>query len=367
MKSLVPVNVLTGFLGSAKTTQLNRLLRQPAFGQCAVLINEFGAVGIDHHLIERAEGDLVLLKSGCICCTIRGDLAEAIRRLHDRHECGEVPAYDRIVIETTGLADPMPVLATILHDRVLRHHYRAGNVLATVDSLNGAGQLEEYPESRKQAALADRLLLTKTDLCSADAVRTLRERLSEVNPAAEIIELGGGEPDADLLLGSDIFSADGKAVEVARCLRAAGALQYFPVHRGDSGLHRDIQSFVLTMPDEVEWAAFSLWLSLLLHRHGTRVLRIKGLLAVRGSAEPVVLHGVQQLIHPPSHLREWPSGTRASRIVFIVRGLSPQGVEDSLKAGAARRRLTFQPVRGGSKQSLPCGNTVQKTSVWGPP
>jgi G3E family GTPase len=333
MSESIPVNVLTGFLGSGKTTLLNRLLRQPAFGQCAVLVNEFGSVGIDHHLIERTEGDLVLLQSGCICCTIRGDLAAAMRSLHDRRERGELPRYDRIVIETTGLADPTPVLATVLHDRQLRHHHRAGNVLTTVDALHGAGQLEEHPESRKQAALADRLLLTKTDLCDADAVRVLRERLTLVNPAAEIVALSADEePDAELLLGNDVFSADGKAEEVARWLRAAGARRYFPVHGGASSLHRDIQSFVLTLPDEVDWAAFSLWLSLLLHRHGTRVLRVKGLLAVRGSAEPVVLHGVQQLIHPPSHLREWPPGPRTSRIVFIVRGMSAQAVEDSLRA-----------------------------------
>jgi G3E family GTPase len=328
----IPVNVLTGFLGSGKTSLLNRLLRAPAFANCAVLINEFGEVGIDHHLIDRVQGDVVLLRSGCICCTIRGDLAKAMRDLHSRRERGEVPAYTRLVIETTGLADPTPVLATVMHDSVLQHHYRPGNVLTTVDVLHGAGQLADHPECRKQAALADRLVLTKCDLAAPAQAEALRAQLAAINPGAEIVEAGAPDsvPDADLLLGQDVFDIDSKSAEVARWLRAAGRRQYFPVHGGDVNVHRDIHAFGLELAGDLDWTAFSIWLSLLLHRHGDKVLRLKGLLNVSGVAEPVVLHGVQQLIHPPSHLAAWPDEVRSSRLVFIVRGLEREAVERSL-------------------------------------
>lgn len=349
----IPVNVLTGFLGSGKTSLLNRLLRAPAFGNCAVLINEFGEVGIDHHLIDRVQGDLVLLRSGCICCTIRGDLAKAMRDLHSRRERGEVPAYTRLVIETTGLADPTPVLATVMHDSVLRHHYRPGNVLTTVDALHGAGQLADHPECRKQTALADRLVLTKCDLTAPAQAEALRAQLAAINPGAEIVEAGAPDsaPDADLLLGQDVFDIDSKSAEVARWLRAASRRQYFPVHGGDVNVHRDIHAFVLELAGDLDWTAFSVWLSLLLHRHGDKVLRLKGLLNVSGVAEPVVLHGVQQLIHPPTHLPAWPDDVRTSRLVFIVRGLECEAVERSL--------VDFQALLGTPERRIAAGQAVQ--------
>ena len=332
----LPVNVLTGFLGSGKTTLLNRLLRSPAFANCAVLVNEFGEVGIDHHLIESVEGDVVLLPSGCICCTIRGDLSAALRKLYDQRERGSVPPFTRVLIETTGLADPTPVLATVRHDAVLQHHFRLGNVITTVDVLHAAGQLARHAESRKQVALADRLVLTKADLAAPGVVESLSAELALLNPAAAIGLAGEAGEDAELLLGQDVFQAEGKSAEVGRWLRAAQARQYFPVHRGNPNLHGDIESFVLEPGAGIDWAVFSLWLSLLLHRHGRCVLRIKGLLQVEGADAPVVIHGVQQLMHPPEHLSRWPEGLHRSCVVFIVQGLEPARVLASWRAFHAR-------------------------------
>jgi G3E family GTPase len=344
MDHRLPVNILTGFLGSGKTTLLNRVLRDPAFAHCAVLINEFGEVGIDHHLVESVEGDVVLLHSGCICCTIRGDLSAAIRKLHEQRERGTIPAFTRLLIETTGLADPTPVLATVMHDPVLQHHFRPGNVIATVDAVHVSGQLEKYPESRKQIALADRLVLTKADLSTTGSVGSLIDALALLNPAAPVIVADARPLDSDALLGQDVFREAGKVEEVGRWLRAAKQRKYFPVHRGNPNLHGDIQSFVLEPGDSIDWAVFSLWLSLLLHRHGERVLRVKGLLNVEGAETPVAIHGVQQLMHPPQHLAHWPDGLRRSAVVFIAEGLEPARVTASWRGFLAR--LTDTAVNG---------------------
>ena len=265
-----------------------------------------------------------------------GDLSSAIRKLYEQRERGTIPAFTRLLIETTGLADPTPVLATVMHDPVLQHHFRPGNVIATVDAVHAAGQLERHPESRKQVALADRLVLTKTDLSSTGSVHSLTGALSVLNPAALIIVADSPLLDADALLGQDVFSESGKVEEVGRWLRAAEQRKYFPVHRGNPNMHGDIQAFVLEPGDSIDWAAFSLWLSLLLHRHGDRVLRVKGLLQVEGAETPVAIHGVQQLMHPPQHLAHWPDGVRRSAVVFIVEGLEPTRVMASWRGFLAR-------------------------------
>jgi len=334
MNERIPVNVLTGFLGSGKTSLLNRLLRDPLFHNCAVLINEFGDIGIDHHLVDRIDGDMVLLQSGCICCTIRGDLATAIRDLYERRERGEIPAFVRLVIETTGLADPVPVLSTVMYDRVLQHHFRVGNVVTTVDAVNGASNLGQYPECQKQVAVADRLVLTKLDISDAALLPDLQAQLAQVNPSAPCLELDAVRLDARAILGADVFDVASKTEEVAQWLQSTRQRNYLalpsaPRSGADANVHRDIVSFALDMPEALDWTVFSLWLSLLLHAHGEKILRVKGLLNVEGADAPVVVHGVQQLVHPPSHLDRWPTEDHGSRLVFIVHGLEPQHIQAS--------------------------------------
>ncbi|MCW5256478.1 GTP-binding protein [Verminephrobacter aporrectodeae subsp. tuberculatae] len=324
MDHRLPVNVLTGFLGSGKTSLLNRLLRDPAFANSAVLINEFGAVGIDHHLVEAVDGDLVLLASGCVCCTIRGDLRAALQRLLGR---AATAPFARLLIETTGLADPTPVLATVMHDPVLRQHLRAANVLTTVDAVHAQGQLQRHAQGRKQVAVADRLIVTKSELVRPGQLQSLLHTLAQLNPAALVCRTGAQALDVQALLGQDMFQETGKSEELGRWLDAARQRRYAPLPHG--GAQGAIASFLLEPGNHVDWLAFSLWLSLLLHRHGERVLRVKGLLHVDGAATPVAIHGVQQLMHPPQHLDRWPEGLRASCVVFIVQGLAPEQVQAS--------------------------------------
>jgi G3E family GTPase len=328
--AFTPVNLLTGFLGSGKTTLLKRMLSDPALGDTAVLINEFGEVGLDHHLVERIDETMVLLQSGCLCCTVRGELADAIRDLHSKRERGLVPPFRRLVIESTGLADPFPVLSTIKADPVLRHHFRPGNVITTVDGVNGAAELDTYIESNRQVAIADRLVVTKTDFADRDEIGSLVERLRRINPDAVLV---GSQDDLDVaeLLeprsptrGSLLQSESGFfCEEPAELFTAEGR-----AHRAA------IASCVLTVDEAVDWTAFGVWLTMLLNRHGERVLRVKGILNIAGEARPVAIHGVQHLVHTPVHLEAWPTEDRRSRIVFIVDGLDLELLKRSFAAFA---------------------------------
>jgi G3E family GTPase len=332
-RGLIPVNVITGFLGSGKTTLLRHLLAAPDFADCAVLINEFGEIGLDHRLIERVEGDLVLLQSGCICCTIRRDLSETIRALWGRRERGEVMPFGRLAIETTGLADPTPILATIMSEAVIRHHFRLGNVITTVDAVNSALQRARQPEWLKQAAIADRLIVTKTDLAEPAALDALEAELRGINPAAPLFLSANDPPAAGALLGEDLFDPSGKSAEVQRWLEAERVAEHAPAHRHDATRHEGgIVSFTVSFAEPVDWGAFGIWLGMLVASHGQEVLRFKGIIRVAGAETPVVVHAVQHLVHPPVHLDHWPGDDRLSRLIFIVRDLDPTLVRRSLAA-----------------------------------
>jgi G3E family GTPase len=291
-------------------------------------------VGLDHLLLDVVDTETVILQSGCVCCTIRGDLADAMRGLFSKRERGLISPFERLAIETTGLADPAPIVSTLMAEPVLRHHFRLANVVATVDAVNGAQHLDENPESVKQAAIADRLVLTKTDLAAPEVVTALRARLHALNPAAPLIDANAADFAPDELLASDVYDPLTRSAEVQTWLRAETANGERPLHaHGDRNRHdRDISTFCLTFEGALDWTAFGLWLTMLLHRHGQNVLRIKGILNVLEVATPVVVHGVQHVIHPPAHLDHWPSDDRRSRLVFIVRGLDRALIERSLAA-----------------------------------
>ncbi|RCS21772.1 GTP-binding protein [Phyllobacterium salinisoli] len=332
--AFTPVNLLTGFLGSGKTTLLSRLLKDPALGDAAVLINEFGEVGLDHHLVERLDDNMVLLQSGCLCCTVRGELADAIRDLHARRERGEIPPFRRIVVESTGLADPFPVLSTIKADPVLRHHFRPGNVITTVDAVNGLSQFDTYVESNRQAAIADRLVITKIDLAGEDACSDLIARLAVLNPDAPVVDACDGALDlAALVIEDDVpraatlQSSSGFYCDAQQSLPAAG--------RAHSA---DFRSLFIIVDQPVDWTAFGLWMTMLLNRHGDKVIRVKGILNIEGEETPVAIHGVQHLVHTPVHMQAWPGDDRRSKIVFIVDGLDGNLLKRSFEAFAVARR-----------------------------
>jgi G3E family GTPase len=326
----VTANLLTGFLGAGKTSLLKRLLGLPDLADTAVLINEFGEVGLDHLLIEEVDEDVVLLKSGCVCCTIRGDLKDALARLYGRRERGEVPPFRRLAIETTGLADPAPIMATLVADPMLRHHFRLGNIVTVVDAVAGAENLDRYSECLRQAAAADRLVISKVDLVPPEQAAALRAQLRRLNPAATIVEASETSDISAALLTHDIHDETARANEVRSWLETA---EHEHEHdAADPNRHRDVRAFVLTASVPLDWARFGLWLSMLLNRHGTSILRLKGLVAIAGQSAPVLIQGVQHLVHKPMHLKAWPEGDRRTRLVVIVRGLDPLEIERSFRA-----------------------------------
>lgn len=324
----VTANLLTGFLGAGKTSLLKRLLKQPELSDTAVLINEFGEVGLDHLMVEEVDEDLVLLKSGCVCCTIRGDLKDALARLHGRRQRGEVPPFSRVVIETTGLADPAPIVATLTVDPMLRHHFRLGNVITVVDGLSGERNLDAFPEAARQAAAADRVVLSKVDLTDAAAVGRLRLRLAALNPAAEILEADEDTEADALLLTQDMGGHDASLAEASRWMAAGEPHDHHP----DRSRHGDIRSFLIEREAPVDWLSFGLWLSMLLNRHGEKILRLKGLVRVEGQPGPVAMQGVQHLVHKPVHLDRWPGDDRRTRLVVIGKDLDPRLMRRSFEA-----------------------------------
>ena len=328
----LPVTVVTGFLGSGKTTLLSRVLSDPSMSDTAVLVNEFGKVGLDHHLLRRADEKTVLLGAGCVCCTTRDDLVEALLALLDEEARGEIPPLKGVVVETTGLADPAPILYTVFSHPVLQHHYRVDRVVCTVDALNGALHLDRNPESTKQIASADVVVLTKTDVSEAAPVEVLRGRVRGINPSARVLDAPLGAVDPDELFG------DAGAVQSASGPRAPSSLG-----SGDGRHVSDTHSTSLTFDGPVDWTAFGTWFSMLLHARGEDVLRVKGLLSV-GEPGPVLLNGVQHVIHPPDHLEEWPDADHQSRIVFITRGIRAEEIVSSLE--------TFSGLTGARPQPL---------------
>ena len=310
----LPVSLITGFLGSGKTTLLNRLLRQAGMADSAVIINEFGEVPLDHLLVEPVAGEAVVLASGCVCCAVRGDLQDALRRLLVQRDHGEVPAFSRMLIETSGLADPSPIVQLLLNNPLLGHDLRLDTVVATVDGASGLGQIEQYPEALKQAAIADRLLVTKTDIAPTAGVEALVRALRGINPGAAIETVLYGEIDPARLFGAGLFEQR----DPAQWLNDRA-------YHGHHHTH-GITAVSLVAEQPLDWLAFHDWLGNLRAAYGDRLLRVKGLLHVANEEGPVVIHGVQHVFHPPVALRRWPDGERISRLVMIVRDLDKETI-----------------------------------------
>lgn len=326
----MPVTLITGFLGSGKTTLLNRVLGDPRMARSLVLVNEFGEVGLDHLFMEQVGGDMVLLQSGCVCCTIHGDLDRTLRDIAQRRARAEMPPFDRVLLETTGLADPAPILQLLLNHPMISHDYRLDGVVTTVDAVNGARQLDEHPEALKQAAVADRLLISKTDLAEIAASAGLRARLTGLNPGAGLFEIVLGDVDPALLFDSGPFDPSGKSDKVQAWLNAEAHEHAHHHHHHDRSRHdAHIASFCLTFEEPLDWDLFNRWLMAVRAAWGDRLLRVKGVLNVIGESQPLVIHGVHRTFHPPTLLARWPDDDRRSRLVFITRDLDRAAVEAS--------------------------------------
>ena len=354
MSSAVPITVLTGFLGSGKTTLLRRLLQDPAMAGTAVIINEFGDVGLDDALVEKADEDTILLPSGCVCCAVRGDLTKALAKLHRQSLHGEVPPIKRVVLETSGLADPTPVAHTLMTDEDTFRIYQLDGIVTTVDAQHGLAQLDANYEPAKQIALADRIVLTKTDLVDAATIAALEVRIRSLNQNAEILRVVKGETEParltglgahePALMGSDPERWLGH-VHDQTCAPDCGH-DHAHEHEGHhhhvhaapaSAAHlHDIGSFSLVFEKPLDGNALSLALQTLAAAYGDRLLRVKGIATVDGQTKPFVVHGVQHIFYPPDVLRDWPKHAdgapdKRSRFVFITRALSRDVVVKHLK------------------------------------
>ena len=327
----IPLTVLTGFLGAGKTSLLNRLVSDPALAETAVIINEFGEIGLDHLLVKPIRDGVVLLQSGCLCCTLRGDLVDALEEVLRDLDNGRA-VFRRVILETTGLADPAPVLQTVVAHPYLVMRYRLDGVITVVDAVNAAATLDEHVESVKQVAVADRIVLTKTDLLTTAQGRRDREalasRLRMLNPAAPVLDAAANEATPERLLACGLFDPRRKHPDVKRWLAAEAYADADHRHHHDVNRHDDrVRAFSLVSEAAIPAAMFDMFLDLLRSLHGPNLLRLKGIVKLAETpASPIVVHGVQHILHPVVQLPGWPDDDARTRIVVITRDLDPTAV-----------------------------------------
>ena len=364
MQARIPVSIVTGFLGAGKSTLINRLLKDPAMRDAAVIVNEFGDVGIDHLLVESSGDSVIELSDGCLCCTMRGDLIDTLGELMDRMQTGKLRALKRIVVETTGLADPAPVMQSVMGHPVLIHNFELDGVVTLVDAVNGLATLEAHPESVRQAAVADRLVLSKMSMADGATRAELKARLRALNPRALISDAESEGADAVAWLSNGLYDPETKLPDVQRWLREEAAHDEHDHHHdhdhehgpdcGCGGHHHDhhhdhghgheghrhhrhaddIRSFSILHDKPIDPMAVEMFIDLLRSAHGDKMLRMKAVVQTSDRPDkPLVLHGVQSIFHPPVRLAAWPDPSdKRSRLVLITKGLPEAFVRDLFAA-----------------------------------
>lgn len=323
----LPLHILSGFLGSGKTTLLKSWLAQQNLNDIALLVNEFGEVGIDHHLLNEVAPDTILLPSGCACCQIRGELKTALINLYERRTRGLLPPFSQVILETSGLADPASILSTLLHDSQLRHHFTQGTMVTLVDAEHARQQADNQPEWLAQVSAADKLLISKSDRVDPAQVDSLHQWLQQINSLAELSDTRQALGAPQQLFQQSVVQ--GTRERRFRWLGACASEDFTLNATHHHNAHPVTQTCIITLQESLNWPAFAIWLSLLLHSHGGSVLRMKGILRVSGSTSPIVIHGVQHSLHPPVHLDDWPGELENSKLVFILRGLDADLLQKS--------------------------------------